>query len=130
MTCPACARTASYPVAQLLALQAPCAFCATLLRAAGENMRQAFADAAGFGCQIEVTLALEDELGIRFSDAILEACDTPRDLALRVAQLRPELTCGELEIRISRLLARVCEGRATEEDLTQSWAVLAGSKPA
>jgi hypothetical protein len=126
VTCPGCAKTGSYRVADLLALRATCTFCSQNLQSVGREMRSAFAENSAFFGMAEVAVAVERELGVGISDSLLETCAAPRDLVLKLAEGSAEVPLPDIEAVVCRKLAHLLERDVTSVDLTMSWKSLFG----
>ena len=121
VTCPSCNKMGAYSVAELLALTARCAFCSHTLASVGREMRSAYAENSAFFSMVEVALVIERELGIEVSDALLETCPTPRDLALKLAESSAKTSAQDIESVVRQTLAHVSERDVAIEDLTEPW---------
>jgi len=112
---------AAYSVAELLALTANCASCARSLAPVGREMRDAYAENSAFFSMVEVALAIERELGIEVTDALLEGCPAPRDLVLKLAQDSAKASAQAIESVVRQTLSHVSERDIRTEHLTMPW---------
>lgn len=119
--CPMCGAMGSYRVADLITLTARCIFCSHGLEAVGGGMQAAHAENSAFFVMVESALAVEEELGIEVSDSVLEACPTPRDLVLRLAECSGKASVRDIESVVQHTLARLSERDVRTDELAMPW---------